>query len=328
MRHFFAYAQLVRLPNTFSAIADILLGALATGWVASRWSGLLQLVGLEKSGEFEAGRELRAWTALLCLMTASTLLYWSGMIWNDYFDLDQDRKERPSRPLANGRIALSTAQWLGFGLMAGGLFLAWLTEILSESTRWCTLPIAGALVLAIFLYDGVFKKTWAGPILMGSCRSLNILLGLTIVGAWPPAWGWLLAIVIGVYIAGVTWFASTEAKVSSQPMLIGAAIVMLVSLLLALTVPALALEIPTNNFQPSSLFPYLLCLFGAFLGIAVIRAIRQPQPRQVQSVIKRALLGLVAFDALLASAFVGSAGLLLALLLLPGIILGRWLYST
>ena len=27
MRHFFAFAQLVRLPNTFSAMADILLDA-------------------------------------------------------------------------------------------------------------------------------------------------------------------------------------------------------------------------------------------------------------------------------------------------------------
>ena len=35
---------------------------------------------------------------------ASTLLYWSGMVWNDYFDLEQDRKERPGRPLASGRI--------------------------------------------------------------------------------------------------------------------------------------------------------------------------------------------------------------------------------
>jgi hypothetical protein len=37
---------------------------------------------------------------------------------------------------------------------------------------------------------------------------------------------------------------------------------------------------------------------------------------------------LVVLDALLASAFVGSVGLLLAVLLIPGIILGRWLYST
>jgi hypothetical protein len=48
----------------------------------------------------------------------------------------------------------------------------------------------------------------------------------------------------------------------------------------------------------------------------------------VQPAVKRAILGLVVLDALLASAFVGSMGLLLAVLLIPGIILGRWIYST
>ena len=55
MRHLFAYAQLVRLPNTFTAWADILLAALATG------------------------KLLTGWPTLLCLLAASTLLYWSGV---------------------------------------------------------------------------------------------------------------------------------------------------------------------------------------------------------------------------------------------------------
>ena len=157
---------------------------------------------------------------------------------------------------------------------------------------------------------------------------LNVLLGVTILGAFPPFWGWLAALIVGVYIFGVTWFARTEARVSSQPMLIGAATAMLVALLLALTIPALALEAPSANYQPSFLFPYVLALFGAYLGMAVLRAIRRPEPTRVQPAVKRAILGLIVLDALLASAFVGTLGLLLAALLLPGMILGRWLYST
>jgi hypothetical protein len=49
---------------------------------------------------------------------------------------------------------------------------------------------------------------------------------------------------------------------------------------------------------------------------------------QVQSAIQRAILGLIVLDAILASAFVGTIGLLLVVLLLPGVILSRWLYST
>jgi 4-hydroxybenzoate polyprenyltransferase len=133
--------------------------------------------------------------------------------------------------------------------------------------------------------------------------------------------------VIGAYIAGVTWFARTEAAISSQRMLIGAGIVILISLLMALAVPALAKQ-DAANFQPSGLFPYLLAAFGSYLGLAVLRAIKQPQPDRVQPAIKRAILGLIILDALLASAFVGSIGLLLIVLLIPGMILGRWLYST
>jgi 4-hydroxybenzoate polyprenyltransferase len=307
MRHLLPYAQLVRLPNTFTAMADIFLGALATGLL------------LERPAKF------------LCLLIASTLLYWSGMVWNDYFDLDQDRKERPGRPLASGRVSLRAAVWMGIGFMVMGVALAgiadWQYADKVNEIRFRSLPISMLLVISIFLYDGMLKSTFAGPILMGLCRSLNILLGLSILGAWPDFWGWLLAIIVGIYIGGVTWFARTEAQVSSQPMLIGAAIAMLISLLLALTVPALALE-KTTDAQPSRLFPYLLAGFGCYLGVAVIAAIRRPDPNSVQSVIKRAILGLVVLDALLASAFVGSFGLLLAALLIPGLFLGRWLYST
>ena len=227
--------------------------------------------------------------------------------------------------------------------MVAALMLAGLADLLSAEVvdgervvHFRSLPIAVMLVIAIFLYDGVFKATFAGPIFMGLCRFLNILLGLSILGAWPQPWGWLVAMVIGIYIAGVTWFARTEAQTSSQRMLIAAAIVMLISLLLALTVPAVALEAPAattppeslKEFHPSRFFPYLLALFGGYLGIAVLRAIRRPDPMRVQPVIKRAILGLVILDALLVSAFVGSFGLLLVILLIPGIILGRWLYST
>jgi 4-hydroxybenzoate polyprenyltransferase len=303
MNKFLAYAQLVRLPNTFTAMADICLGAMAAGMLFERWS------------------------VFLCLLIASTLLYWSGMVWNDFFDLDQDRKERPGRPLASGRITLKHARLLGIGLMLGGGVFALLGDILRDTGRWPSVWIAIVLVIAIFLYDGVLKRTFAGPIMMGTCRFLNVLLGLSILGAWPLAWGWLLAIIIGAYIAGVTWFARTEAHISSQRMLIGAGIVVLMSLILALAVPALALQDPAN-FKPSSLFPYLLAAFGAYLGIAVLQAIQQPQPNRVQPAIKRAILGLIVLDALLASVFVGSVGLLLLVLLIPGIILGRWLYST
>jgi 4-hydroxybenzoate polyprenyltransferase len=342
MRFLLPYAQLVRLPNTFTVIADIFLGALATGFLSGRGRWFLAALGSQVPESLRkwlpasfssttevasVGAEFKQWCMLGCLMFASIFLYWSGMIWNDYFDLDQDRKERPGRPLASGRVTMRTAVYLAFGLMAAGLLLAFTADRLSPTGRWIAFPIAATLVAAIFLYDGLVKATIAGPIAMGLCRSLNILLGLSIVGEWPPFTGWLIALIVGIYIGGVTWFARTEARDSSRSMLIGAAIAMLISLVLSLAVPALVVE-RTSDLEPSRLFPYLLAGFGCYLGVAVIAAIRRPEPSRVQTVIVRAIMGLVVLDALLASAFVGSIGLLLVVLLIPGLVLGRWLYST
>lgn len=290
------FARLVRLPNAFTAMADICLGALVTGALPERL------------------------VPFLCLLVASTLLYSAGMVWNDYFDLDQDKRERPFRPLASGRVSLGLAAVLGSVLMVLGLAFAFLA---ARPAFYLGL----ALVAAIFLYDGVLKKTWAGPVLMGACRFFNVLLGLAVTGQAPGTWCVALALVVGIYIAGVTWFARTEAHVSNRNLLMIGAGLMLAGLLFALTVPPLA-EAGGLEAHTAMAFPYLLAGFGYFVGSAVVPAIRQPIPQRVQAAVKRAVLGLVLLDAILATALVGLGGLVLVLLLVPARLLGRWVYST
>ena len=299
-RPLLSYAQLVRLPNVFTALADIALGALATHALPERW------------------------LPFVFLLLTSACLYSAGMVWNDVFDIEQDRRERPFRPLPSGRIARSTAVRLGLFLLVAGVgFAAAAGGTVDETYRSTPLVPAVILVLAILLYDGWLKRTWAGPVAMGTCRFLNILLGLSIVSpaAWP--WGWQVALVVGLYIVGVTWLARTEARMSSKTALTGAALVMLGSLLLAVLLPS---RLPPGSSSP--LFPYLLVVLGFLVGVPVSKAITAPTPRQVQRAVKRSLMGLIVLDAVLASAFVGSPGLLLLLLLLPVLFLGRWLYST
>lgn len=303
MKSLIPYAQLVRLPNVFTAMADIVLGFLVMLPLGARF------------GPF------------VCLLIASTLLYWAGMIWNDYFDLNEDRRDRPGRPLPSGRVAVSTAVWLGIGCFAGGVLFALLADLQAAEVRYVSTSIAICLIVAILLYDGALKETIVGPFVMGGCRFLNILLGLSVIGDFPPVWGLLLATVVGLYVAGVTLFARTEAKTSNPADLKIAAAVIAGSLVLALAVPALA-QARGADVTATPLYPYLLVVFGFALGLAVVPAIRSPVPIRVQSAVKRALLGLVVLDALLASSLVGLFGLLLALLVLPGIYLGRWLYST
>ena len=82
------YLQLVRLPNLFTAVADVAMGFfVAQPLLAERRLGMWE------------------WAALGTLAAASVLLYAAGVVLNDWFDLEIDRQERPERPLPSGRIA-------------------------------------------------------------------------------------------------------------------------------------------------------------------------------------------------------------------------------
>src|SRR5947209_8977616 len=138
MNSLLPYAQLVRLPNVFTALADIVLAALVSGVF----------------GPFEPDSGIR-WSrvaAFFCLLIASTLLYWAGMVWNDYFDLAEDRRDRPGRPLPSGRVPIGTAVLLGIGFCAGGVLFAFLADLQADTLRFVSTSIAICLVMAILLY--------------------------------------------------------------------------------------------------------------------------------------------------------------------------------
>jgi len=296
-----ACAQLIRLPNVFTAMADI-----ALGWLCSVAAGT------------PAGR----WPSFLFLMASSMCLYSAGMIWNDFFDVEQDQRERPFRPIPSGRISRRAAGcWGALGLLLG-VACAWQAGLRAGTTG--PLVIALGLVAAILLYDGWLKRTMLGPVAMGGCRFLNVWLGLSVADSLFPLGARVsLALVVGLYIVGVTWFARTEACASNQSSLMSAAGIMLAALILALAVP-----ITLEKAHPSVLFPYLLVGLGFFIGIPILAAVHKPVPSLVQRAVKRSLLGLVILDAVLATALAGAAGLAILLLLLPALYLGRWIYST
>ena len=73
-----AYLQLFRLPNVFTAMADIAMGLLVT-----------------------YGDQTTP-AAPVLLLLASSLIYTAGMVLNDVYDYEVDVQERPHRPLPSG----------------------------------------------------------------------------------------------------------------------------------------------------------------------------------------------------------------------------------
>jgi 4-hydroxybenzoate polyprenyltransferase len=305
-----SYAQLVRLPNLPSAMADIVLAALATGSLPGRWP------------------------AFALLLPASGCLYLAGMVFNDYFDVEQDRLERPDRPIPSGRVSRHAAGWLGVALLAAGVVLAGLAGWVMVQRGEATSPLLPLLIAAllagvILLYDGWLKRTALGPVAMGTCRALNVLLGVSLSGSLAWQLGPYLALVVGLYIVGVTWFARTEARLSRKAALAAAVGVMFASLVLVLGVAEI--EWPGRpEITASPVFPYLLVALGFWLGFPLSRAIATPTPANVQAGVKRSLMGLILLDTVLATGAAGTVGVLLLVLLAPSVYLNRrrWLYAT
>jgi len=300
--------QLVRLPTVFTALADILLGSLLVP-PAGDGSSRPAILGL--------------------LLVASAGLYLSGMVFNDVFDRHLDAQQRPGRPLPSGRVSLRVAVILGVLLMAGGVAAAGIVSNLANSPA--SLVVALSVAGCVLAYDGLLKTTPLGPLAMGACRSLNVLLGATAAGSFDAlAQGPTLhvALGMGLYITGVTWFARNESGASERRQLTAAVMLINVGLATLVTFAGMATSDLKQNASTSVLL--LMALIIVSINRRLIAAIRDPRPERVQSGVGILLLSLVMIDATLglAASDNTTAALLIASLLIPALILKRWIPLT
>jgi len=313
------YLRLMRLPNVFTAMADIAMGFLFV---------------------HDVNTVSTIWPVLVLLVAASSLIYTAGMVLNDVYDLEVDREERPFRPLPSGQISLSFALRLGYLFLMCGVLLGaaagWLEEV-NQASPWRSGIVAVVLALAVIAYDAWLKNTSLGPVGMGLCRLLNVLLGMSASGIAVPsddiflsyhASSWLIAGGMGLYITGVTWFSRSEAVQSSRPQLILATLVIAAGVVLLALLPLW--PHPGKPLLGSDNLAYLLF---AVLALPMVRralvAISDPQPANVQAMIKHCILSLIMLNAAITMLTTGPiSGLLIAALLIPSLLLGRWVYST
>ena len=142
------YLRLVRLPNIFTVPSNIL-------------SGYFALVTLTSADALQ----------LVLLVSSSVLLYTSGLVFNDYFDIETDIKERPYRPLPSGRISKRIAFTIAVSSIIFGNLIAYFA---AGQTGLAVSSLVSAIIIS---YDYKLKKTKFGPIAMGLARSINVVLG-------------------------------------------------------------------------------------------------------------------------------------------------------
>jgi 4-hydroxybenzoate polyprenyltransferase len=177
--------------------------------------------------------------------------------------------------------------------------------------------ISTVLVATIVLYDVILKATPVAPVVMGLCRAMNLILGMsaapmlwTNTTLFPTALMWL-------YITSVTLFARSETRTGGHRRLgfgaagVCAAVGGLVGLLWIL--PEARLE-----------YLFLVGVLLGLLGYRGYRAVTNAQPTPVQRAVKTFVLSLILFDTCIAAAARGPVtALIVAVMLLPGIALGR-----
>jgi 4-hydroxybenzoate polyprenyltransferase len=263
----------------------------------------------------------------LTLLLISTIgLYGGGVVFNDVFDAKLDAVERPERPIPSGRASLQGATVLGIVLLLIGIVAA------SFVSAFSGVLAAGIAVLAL-VYDKYGKHTALGPINMGLCRGLNLLLGVSAYDAFfnsPASIGlggmlpsavetyWPIALIPIVYIAAITMISRGEVHGGDKK-----TIKLAVSLYSLVIMAIIGLSI--RNRPPLwETLPFLL-LFGLLIFPPVFKAIREPQPRNIGLAVKAGVISLIVMDAALAASFAGWLYGLAVLALLP---LSRLLAKT
>jgi 4-hydroxybenzoate polyprenyltransferase len=223
-------------------------------------------------------------------------------------------------------------------------------EIDFYSTLFRTGTIATLLAVCIVLYDGPLKRTIVAPVLMGGCRTLNILLGASTFIPFAsgldvglegnsatglflglPLVVWWVAVAIGTLITGATLLGRKEA-VEDQgrlPLAIGGILIVagLVGLSLAVYCPT-SFEI---SDQIKQVFPLFIGIISLTILRRVVEAVVVAKPKPIQASVIAVLRSLIILDAaicyLVMPQHVGYAFGVLALLI-PTVLLGRYISTT
>jgi 4-hydroxybenzoate polyprenyltransferase len=326
------YLLLIRAPNLFTLPSNILSGYFAT-----------TLLGDANI------------TQLLLLIFSSIFLYVAGIILNDYFDINVDRKERPNRPLASGQITKRSALLIATSSTVAGNVLSW-------SVSWNSFIISFCLTIVIFIYNYWLKRNRAGnPLTMGSARFLNVLLGgssaLGLVTKMD-----LTLVFIGyclfLYTASISLLSMKEVSTGERLSNKAWIPIVLSFLTVLLTIGSILVAGFSGYLQASFIFN--LIIFSCIMCICFFHLISRlkritnltslgqykkgyPEieeesvesmnqaniSREIQRKVKTMILSIVVLDSIFLSGLVGIyAGFAVLVLVIPPILLGRKLYVT
>ena len=292
------YLVLVRLPNLFTLPSNILVGIAAISSLAFTLTSFIQF---------------------LLLVTISVLLYCVGIVLNDLYDFDIDKKERPNRPLPSGKISRRSA------IVLVAIFST-IALILSLQVSFSTLVISTILFSVIFGYDKYLKNTHAGPFTIASARVMNILLGTSVSLRSVDSYSQIVTltfvlIITFVYVSLIGLISRYEVHgfLDNTKLLLTPAIV-------ATVISSIILFSLMGFFKLESLI--ILSLFSFIMIISFSRIYRRDSGR-TQQIVRNMILSIIVLDSTFLTGIIGiELGLVVLTLMAPLLVLANKMYMT
>jgi 4-hydroxybenzoate polyprenyltransferase len=287
------YLLLIRLPNVFTTPSNILAGYFAAVTVAEANS-----------------------MELVPLMISSGLLYMAGIVLNDYFDIEIDKKERPSRPLPSGTISKRHA-------LATAIVALLIANAMALMVGLVSLAVSLALTIAIIAYDYRLKHGILGPFAMGITRFINIILGaspaLLYVGAISYTIIGTAAASMFLYVVAITILSKKETGNEKPNSTI--AFLMIFGVIAAIIILGLLVQLHWA-------FLVNLSIFAAVMTITFKRHLMRNLP-SVQKAVRNLVISIIILDSVFISGTAGPLyGLITLLLIVPSVVLAKKLYVT
>ncbi len=277
--------QIMRPANIITAIADVIAGIAISGFFM----------------DFQFTKRSVFHITLLCISTSG--LYGGGIVFNDIFDLKQDKINRPERVIPSGRLSLTSAIKLGAALLFIGVATAFYVSIFSGI-------IALAIAVSALIYDKFSKNyTFLGPINMGLCRGLNLILGMSIISNLEPKY-YLIGILPILFISAITLTAQKETKGNNK-----------LAITMAMTLDAsiiLGFYLISQHFYFSIKRAIVfLIIWYTVNSYAKLNAIINNNPKTIMKAVKIGILSLIPLNATYVAGFNSVILAVATLLLLP-----------
>ena len=287
------YLLLIRLPNVFTTPSNILAGYFAAVTIA----------------EADIAH-------LIALMVSSGLLYVGGIVLNDYFDVEIDKRERPSRPLPSGNISKRHA-----------LAIAMIALLIANTIALVVGPISLAvslvLTFTIIAYDYRLKHGILGPFAMGGARFLNVILGASPVLLYINNHSYAIvgaaAASLFLYIVVITILSKKEAGNERPNSTIASLIVF--GVISAIAALGLVLQLQLA-------FLLNLSIFAAVTIVTFKQHLWKESP-SVQKAVRNMVISIIIIDSVFVTGTAGLPyGLATLLLIAPAVVLAKKLYVT